>query len=290
MAIQIRSARDADTEALPRDVRSWEVRTRLDDTRVGTIEDVLLDEGGATRYLEVRLETDGRHVLLPSGHATVDRDDEVVWVPGLARDAFEGVPTYPGELEALNPEYERELGIAYDQAYAPETFYESPHYATGWSRPDAGRETRRDEATVTRVDTMKDVDVADHADDPRGWTVVGRDGERLGTVEHLMGDTASMKVRYLTMRLDRDVVDEDRRVLIPAGHAALEPEHERVRVDALNRERLTGVPAWSGGPLDREHERAVTEYLAAGYVGERRYRHPRFRQDRLYPGSTRAAL
>src|SRR5688572_3050860 len=35
--------------------------------------------------------------------------------------------------------------------------------------------------------------------DPRGWTVVGNDGNRIGTVEDLIVDTRAMKVRYLVV-------------------------------------------------------------------------------------------
>lgn len=282
MAVRARSTRKDDRGTLPHDIESWEVRTRLDDEKVGKVKDVLLDEDGDARYLEVDLSD--RHVLLPSGYASVDRENEVVWVPGMKRDAFRDVPTYEGDPGRISPDYEHDVASTYDRAYSTESYYEAPQYSTAWA--GAGRGERAD-TTPVRIDTLDDVDVADYEHDPRGWTVIGGDGQALGKIEHLMGDTASMKVRYLTMRIDRSVLDEDRQVLIPAGHAALEPERKRVRVDALSRERIGGFPAWKGGAIEREHERGINEYLSSGYEGERRYRHPRYRQDRLYPRTGR---
>ena len=40
--------------------------------------------------------------------------------------------------------------------------------------------------------------------DPRGWTVVGADGRRIGTVADLLVDTEAMKVRRLIVDLDVD--------------------------------------------------------------------------------------
>jgi ribosomal 30S subunit maturation factor RimM len=270
------------------DVRSWEVRTRRDEQRLGKVDEILLDEQGVPRYLDLDLHHDRRHVLLPVGHAELNEQDKVVWVRGLARDALRDVPDYAGDPAGVDPHYESRVASAYDRGYSDENFYDAPHFvparggAAHVHEHDPGRsgtggrgDAERD--AIARVDTLKDIDVAKHDHDPRGWTVVDRDGEVIGRVEHLMGDTTIMKVRYLTVKVDYDVLGEDRQILVPVGHAHLEPDDRRVRIDALDRTRLKACPVWTGGPLEREHESRVAEHFAGGYEGSRRYEHPRFR-------------
>ena len=48
-----------------------------------------------------------------------------------------------------------------------------------------------------RMSELGDYRVSDEDPDPRGWSVVGRDGATIGRVEDLIVDTAAMKVRYL---------------------------------------------------------------------------------------------
>ena len=52
--------------------------------------------------------------------------------------------------------------------------------------------------------------VAEGDPDVRGWAVIGQDGRRIGEVDDLLVDTHAMKVRYLEVRLDRDLLASDR--------------------------------------------------------------------------------
>jgi uncharacterized protein (TIGR02271 family) len=67
--------------------------------------------------------------------------------------------------------------------------------------------------------------------DPRGWTVVGNDGNRIGTVDDLIVDTRAMKVRYLVVDFDRTsgAADDDT-ALISADDVDL--RHDRREVFA----------------------------------------------------------
>lgn len=259
------------------DLRSWTVRTGRDREDVGEVEEVLLDEEGRPRYLEVDLRGSDRTVLVPAGHAHTDPDDDVVWIPGLERDRLADVPAWESR-DVVDEEYERTLARAYDGAYSAEGYYESPHFRTS-GRTRARHETGS--ATPARVDSLEDIDVADHDPDPRGWSVVGRDGEELGRVDHLLGETRSMKVRHFVVELTDAGTDEDRHVLVPAGHVELDQERKHARVPALERGLLDGYPRWSGDGVQREHEREVTRYLDGAYTGGHRYRHPRYRAEWL---------
>ena len=257
------------------DIRNWEVRTRVDDQEIGKVHDVLLDENARTRYLDVDVKG-GRHVLIPSGDTRVDPTEEVVHIPGMRREGMNELPEYDHRPESVTPEYSRSLTTAYDEAYADEDYHERSDYATRWG----GTEERSRSGALARLDELDDVDVASDDPDPRGWEVVGANGERVGEVDHVIGDTGAMKARYLTVDLDDDIAT-DRRILVPVGHVDLDEERNRVISTALHREQVTELPAYEGGTIDREYETRLRRHYGEAYSDDRLYEHPRYRSEAL---------
>lgn len=254
------------------DVRDWSVQTRVDDHHVGTVHDVLVDRAGRARYLDIELDG-GRHVLMPSGDTRIDADREVVGVPGLDRAGIATLPEYDHARGAVDDDYVRRHESAYEKAYDDRHRYERSDYRADWNR---GRE-HDDTGTIARLDRLDDVKVASGDADPRGWEVVGARGGTIGKVDHLIGDTGAMKVRYLAVELDRGLAGEERQVLIPAGHVDLDTDSNRVRARGFERERVVDIPAWRGGELNPDVESDLRSRWASAYVGERRWEHPRYR-------------
>lgn len=257
------------------DLRSWKVHTRVDDREVGTVHDVLLDEDARTRYLDVELEDD-RHILVPAGEAHIDRSERVVHIRGLDRAGLSGIPEYEHGPGSITSDYTRSLNAAFNDAYADDHYYDRPDYATDWGT----RSERETSGTLARLDELDDVDVASHDPDPRGWEVIGVDGEKLGTVDHILGDTGAMKARYLTVELDDDLA-RDRQILMPVGHVDLDPDRQRVLSRAVDRNRASSIPAYEGTGVDREYETRLTRHYDRLYEGEREFEHPRYRSRSL---------
>lgn len=256
------------------DFRRYAVYSRVDDDQVGTVDDVLTDESGTTRYLSVSVKGgDGRRVLVPVGHATADRSERRVWVEDLGREGLHRTPAYTGDPATVDADYEHRLTRSYDEARAQDGHYSSPHYRNrGWGHGRAGSTGQ----ALAKVDRLHDVKVASDDPDPRGWKVVGRDGTTLGKVDHLLGDTERMRVVYLVVDVDRKLFGEERHVLVPVGHAALDRDHETVRVDALDRQRLDAIEPYREGGLDRDRETRLLRQYDEPYTGDRRYDHPRY--------------
>lgn len=261
------------------DLRHWEVRGGNDRHRIGEVDDVLVDDRGRTRYLSVHLRDQDKHVLLPCGQARVDRSDHVVWLQGLDGRHLTDLPEYPGDPTRVDHDYEQRIAQTYDRAYADDRYYDRPEYHTTWGRGREGTASGR----LARLGELKDYKVAEHDVDPRGWTVIDSRGNELGKIDDMIADTGIMKVRYLTMKVDRNLLSEDREVLIPVGYAALERNHRRVRVDSLDAERVRALPAYSGGEITREHEDRLNRSFAEGLTGEHWHHHPRYRDEDLYP-------
>jgi len=252
------------------DVRDWKVRGRSDE-EVGRVHDVLTDDRGRARYFDVELDG-GRHVLMPAGEGRLHPNDRSLHVGGLDRSALSNLPEYDHRPDSVTPEYERDLTSGYDRAYGSEGYYDRPDYAAAWSRS-----TGRSRGEIGRVDRLDDVDVASGEADPRGWEVRDAAGERLGKVDHLIGDTGTMKVRYLTVELDDDVVSERRHVLMPVGHVDLDRDDERVLTRGMDRTTVGTLPAYTGGSIDRDYETDLNRRYAEAYSEDRRYEHPRYR-------------
>ncbi|HEX9107117.1 MAG TPA: hypothetical protein VF832_07810 [Longimicrobiales bacterium] len=94
------------------DVRGWEVRTLVDDVAVGTAHDLLLDEIGRVRWLDLAL-ADGPHALLPAGQGRADRRQRRIWLPGLSAERVAWLPPHSGDASVIDGAGERALLAAY---------------------------------------------------------------------------------------------------------------------------------------------------------------------------------
>lgn len=254
------------------DLRGREVRTELDDEKVGKVEDVLVDDTGSPRYLDVDLGFMKKHVLLPVGHARADAERNVVRVRGMVKEDFEAIPeAVEGEVDRR---YETRLTGAYDARLTGDRLYGRPAYG-GWRSPEQRASTTE---PLERVDQLSEIDVAGDEPNPKGWDVVTADGERIGRVDHLIGDTRAMKVRYLTVEMAGGT---DRKVLIPTGYVELDTDRREVRLNALESETIRSLPEYQGR-ADREYTDRLRAELDRTELGPRWYEHPRYSTTGLF--------
>lgn len=129
--------------------------------------------------------------------------------------------------------------------------------------------------SLRHLGDLDDVHIADDNPDIRGWDVKDAQGRKIGKVSDLLVDTGAMKVRYLEVKLDKEVAkeagvtdaahaesvrdrEEDdrapfRHVLVPIGAAHLDDAHDDVVLDTTAT-TLAGVPPYRRGSLTREYE------------------------------------
>ncbi|TVP46219.1 MAG: hypothetical protein EA350_07585 [Gemmatimonadales bacterium] len=268
--------------------RGWEVRTRVDNEKVGKVDDVLIEDSGEARFLDVDLGLFSRRVLLPVERASTDSTDEIVWVEEFDKDGFEQIPEYDGDLAKLNADYREDLHRAYSTARPRGATGSGPSGAvsagprpTGAGRTGAaptGRTTTEDETDrvkdtreaspkgdtrLGRVGELSDYEVADHHPDVRGWDVRASDDRRIGEVEELVADTVAMKVRYLDVKLESDFrhSDEMSRVLVPIEHARLNEDDKVVWLDAVASHQARDIPAHRG-TFDPDYEARVARVFS----------------------------
>ena len=79
-----------------------------------------------------------------------------------------------------------------------------------------------------RLSRLGDYEVGRNEPDPRGWSVVNRDGDHVGEVKDLFVDTERMAGTHLDVELDTkrfDFRDDDPHVLVPVERARTEGKH-----------------------------------------------------------------
>jgi sporulation protein YlmC with PRC-barrel domain len=215
------------------------------------VEDILLDATGMAHLLDVNLGVFKKHVLVPIGQAWADASRRVVWIEGLAKQDIERMPDYGQDPDLLTPEFERRLAADYSAA------------AAGSLRRERVPTSER----LARLDALDDFRISKGSGDPRGWTVLGGDGAKLGKVTELIVDQEAMRVKFLDVdvlekKLELEVVD--RHVLVPVDRVRLEHKGKKVVVDGLFARDLADYPIYSGLPLAKGVEAEI----------ERRFRSP----------------
>lgn len=150
----------------------------------------------------------------------------------------------------------------------------------------------RDMDRVVPLDKLTDFDVAEGDPDIRGWDVIAGDGRRIGEVDELLIDTEAMKVRYMDVDLDEEVlgepVDDESHILIPIGYARLREAEDKVIVPELDSDSLRSIPAYDGVPVTQDVETELRRHFDPSEregpeAGDRRHDAARFRADE--PGS-----
>lgn len=232
------------------DVRGWRVRTGEDRHKVGKVDDMLVDESGTPRYLDVDLGLRRKHVLLPLEYARADAAEKVVWVDRMTRERFREVPPFALEPEVLNEDFERRLDAVYGGAAARKEPELPP--ISGGGTLELRRLGDKDEYQTT-------------GDDPRGWKVLTADGTEVGKVSGLLIDPSLMQGRFLDVTLDEKTLGlerVDRHILIPVNRTRLSSRRKRVVVGGLFVVDMADYPQYTGLPVSRAAERDIEMLFA----------------------------
>jgi len=132
---------------------------------------------------------------------------------------------------------------------------------------DIGRLDNTTLGQLTHLSDMDDYEIVDGEPDISGWDVRASNGDKIGEVEDLLVDSATLRVRYIEVELNKDLVpDNDRRhALIPIGAARLNSEKDDVVIN-LGSERLLTLPPYVRGTLSREYEQSIVDGFAPASV------------------------
>lgn len=259
----------------------------VEDRPVGELYGSLAEEEtGLIRYLDVALTGETRHVLVPIGHARVDREATPPRVR-LRAATFEdlmSVPTFDPAVADLGSDYQDEVMQAHGQLFYGSRYYAHPAYdhrgVYAGEHPVAGPEEAAtmaapaEEPRLRTLSELKGFRVAKDESDIRGWRLVDRKHRDTGEVGDLLVDVAARQVRYVVVWLD----EAERETAVPVGYLEIDGPSRQVLSPALTGEDIMLLPAYDP-PLTRAAENRIHAALEGRLRGERYFQRPDFRAE-----------
>lgn len=237
------------------DVRGWKVRTEVDGAKVGTVEDLLVDDHDQPHFYDVDLGIFRKHVLLPVSEAHPDPDKQVLWVDGMDEERLKEVPRWDQNPERLSAEYEERLRAEYRLLAR-----NGGNGVITETAPVVG-------PRLARLGDLKEYRIPKGVTDPRGWKVIMGDGGHLGEVSELIVEPTALTARYLDVRVDEKKLSLeplDRHILVPVDRIRLDRKAKRVVVDGLFARDLTDYPVYGGLPLDDSYASRLDDAFRSG--------------------------
>src|SRR6056297_1894440 len=108
-----------DTDFDNYEIRDFDVYSDINDEKVGTVKNILVDDTGSFRYLVV--DTGfwifGKQVLLPIGRSRISYADRRVYATGLTQEQVESLPDF-NDLERVDYDYEEQVRGVYRTPFA----------------------------------------------------------------------------------------------------------------------------------------------------------------------------
>lgn len=252
----------------------------VEDRPVGELFGALAEEEtGLIRYLDVAVSDGERHVLVPIGHARVDRAS----VPPRVRlraATFEdlmSIPSFEPEATDLNREYQDELLRAHGRLFYGSRYYAHPSYdhrgLYAGDHPVAGPEEGvAEEPRLRPLGDLSGFQVAREERDIRGWRLVDRRRRETGEVRELLVDVVALQVRYVVVWLD----EPGRSVAIPVGYLEIDAPARQVVTTELTGEDILLLPPHEE-PLTRAAENRIHTALEGRLTGNRYFDRADFR-------------
>jgi sporulation protein YlmC with PRC-barrel domain len=232
---------------------------------------------GLIRYIDVAIDRAPKHVLVPIGHARVDREDGGARMKLRAAtiEDLDAVPTYDPSEGHVDEPFERSVLSSLGRLFYGERYYAHPSYdhnglyagdhpivRTG---EEAAAEARP--AGLVPLRQLGGYRIADGAPDVRGWRVVAGDGAAVGSVSDLIVDTEAETIRYLVIS-DHDAPE----ALVPIGYSRVDRTNRRVELPVLAAEDIPALRVYQQGePVSRTVENAVRTTIEQLLSGSRRF-------------------
>lgn len=245
---------------------------------IGQTFGVLTDaETGLVRYFDVSLDERHRHVLVPVGHARLEKHLGRLRIRLRAAAALdlEQIPEYEPHVPWSDDNFQNELLTAFGRLFQGERYYAHPAYDhTGLY---AGKHPILREplapaapAGLRRLSRVSQYRIADGEPRITGWDVIGERGARIGTVTDVIFDADAEQVRYVVLKRETDDIE----VAVPVGYAVVRSREIMLPFISDDLDRLPAAPE---DELTRAEEARLRIALDSVLSGTRRFARPDFR-------------
>lgn len=111
---------------------------------------------------------------------------------------------------------------------------------------------------LVELEQLKKFRIAAEDTDPRGWSVISCDADKVGVVRTMLIDTKLLKARYLVCDLHPDL----RPVILPLSYARLDPDHKHVIFDLAHTAAFGQLPRYGHTPPTEDLEDQIHQIIA----------------------------
>lgn len=233
-------------------------------------------ETGLVRFFDVAIDGLERHVLIPVGHARLEKymGRLRVRLRAASVQELERIPAYEPHLAWHDDDFQNNLLTAFGRLFEGQRYYAHPAFDHDGLYAGPHPLLREPLAPVTasglrRLSASREFRVAEGESDIRGWMLIGEDDTQIGRVTDLVIDAEAEQVRYLIVERDHD----GKECALPIGYVELAKE----RVHApLSDHDLDALPEFTGDEMERSYEVQLRAVLDSLLSGSRRYLRPDF--------------
>lgn len=246
---------------------------------VGELVGALSEERtGLIRYLDVSIRDADKHVLVPIGHARIDREavPPRVRLRAATHQDLLSVPAYRGDETPVTAGFQEEVMGAFGQLFYGSRYYAHPAYDHTTLRvgdtPVIGTPAPAEGDGLRPLSELGELRLSRDAPALVDWTVADRDGDTVGTIRDLLVEVSARRVRYVVL----DLVSPTRSTALPIGYLELDEDVERVRTPALTAEDIKLLPPYEP-PMSRAEENRLHAAIEGRLSGERYFERADFR-------------
>lgn len=253
----------------------------VEGTPVGELVGALSEERtGLIRYLDISIRNAGKHVLVPMGHARIDRESvppRIRLRAATHRDLL-SVPEFVEDETPLDAEYHAKVLGVHGRLFYGSRYYAHPAYDHGTLQLGEVQVVTAEEPAegAERLRALSDLGALKltwRGPDIRSWGVVDEENESVGSISDFLVEHTADRVRYVVLDLDYP----KRQTALPVGYVSVDEKAQRVRVPALTVEDIQLLPAYEP-PLTREEENRLHAAIEGRLTGERYFERPDFRR------------
>ncbi|MDH6098172.1 DUF2382 domain-containing protein [Anabaenopsis sp. FSS-46] len=208
------------------EIRDFDVYSDVNNERVGTVKNILVDDTGHFRYLVVDTGfwVFGKQVLLPIGRSRISYGDRRVYATGLTKEQVESLPEFD-ELERVDYDYEERVRGVYRPTFAETPLETStPVEATApLDTPSAYAETtapRRDTYTYEHEPELYNITQQNHQNLKLYEERLVADKSRMKTGEVAVGKHVETDRATVSVPVERERVVIERTTPTDAGRIA----------------------------------------------------------------------
>ncbi|AFY78984.1 conserved domain protein, TIGR02271+C111 [Pleurocapsa sp. PCC 7327] len=271
------------------DIKNFSVYSD-NDKKIGSVQDLLVDEGGRFRYLVINTGFLGlgKKVLLPVGSAKIDYSRERVYASGFTKEQAENLPEYNDNMtvdydyeERVRHSYRRPTTATAGVAGTATSAYDRSSYSYDRD-PElyqmSDREHGRFGQYQNRLMSFKDrfrfgnrtgnnhlykigdlypnykEDIFDD-DDIKGYSVYSDTDERVGGVYDILVDGTGY-FRYFVV--NTGFLGIGKKILLPIGRTRIDRDRNRIYAAGFTKEQAENLPEYNDDmTVDYDYEERV---------------------------------